>query len=1124
MPRSSYETTSFIGGEVSPLAQGRSDLPWYRQALSLSLNGVTVEEGAWVRRSGFEFIIPTRGRTYARILPFDGSATCSFGMIFTNDNLQFVTQSSVVFDNTIGTITASTNNGGSSIEITLAGAPSEAWNGGDQVFIVFPDVTSTLYPYPQALEIGLRNRLLTIGATLDTTHYTLANDLGINLVEDATFAGWVAGALVGAQIMRVLNISTTYSGVQTLQDLRAVQVEYQSIILSGGLAPQVVQITTEGSLTADPVFSFGALGMVDGPYLDPSGDTGTVTGLTGTVDFTAATTEPFESTDVGRHIRLFSQPALWLAATNYTVGQNVTDANGAWWTAIINSTGVVPGNPTLVSGVQQLAWAPAPTAGSWAWGKITAVLSGAEVTLTFDTTIPGMALQSSNGDTISSFQLGVYTLSGGSVFPTCGLWLQGRLWLAGAVPNRFDTTTSNGLALGIATFSPTDPYGNVLDDSGISEILNAPFVANIQWMTGEDAGVLMGTLNGEFLVFSSATNDPITPTNIDERMITKFGSQFIEPVHAGMSTIFAQKYGRRAIEYLADAFTGKFSGRHLNEWAKHLTVSGIARLAYQEEPYPCVRVLMNNGLLTGCTYRRFSRFVSEPANIAAWNRTVHGRQRVFTDMAVIPGKNGLLDRLFTITNDPAGINVPPFNNYFVEIEQPLFDEGMTAQEGWFCDEAPGPGPGNSGYDCGGGNAAIFGTTGGLIGSDSTTPSMSNTPPYSNNGATPAVGTDLSVALSALEASYFDGNTGLYMLPPFPLTGGAANETSLSLSVWVASEDFQQQAGALFSSPALSAAEAAVGNKNVSSMLSAGGNFASTSTGLGGYPYDDPIEFQDTGGLLPAGQVWNNVMISFKSNGNGTANCTVAINETVVISNATSGGSGISNNNPIWPFLAQPNTQKDLGLAVWCIGGTDVIFQDYEDTTTDSTVVPTPYTIPTLAQIIQSLFSTIPLGESLENPPPGILNSNIKFTSANLSAIPAYLTYITNLAAQQQSQQNTVVSIEPTSGGHGNLPGDQPLGGYAGYRGSVAELLIWPNKYIDWTNATNRGYLHYYDSVDNQYKPLSVGPTGSGTSLGAPWVYLSGPPSLFNVNRVTGVALPFSGTGMIESPLPPPGAP
>jgi hypothetical protein len=1095
MPKSSYEVTAFLGGEFSQQAQGRSDIPNYRQAMSLSLNGHPIEEGAWVKRSGFTMLVPSRGRTFCRLIGFDGSATCSFAMAFTNDNLQFVTERGLIFDNTIATITGINTSTG---EVTFTPAQS-GWAVGNQIMVVFPDVTSPLSPYPQDLTLGISGQLLTIGAKEDSTHLIMYDDQGDG--SPPLFASIPSGALVGAQILRVLNLTTVYSGVETLQDLRAVQFEYQSIILSSGITPYVVQITTEptpGPGGADPVFSIAELGMVDGPYLDPSGDTGTASALTGTITFTASSTTPFLSTDVGRHIRLFSEPPLWNAGTAYSAGDNVTDSSGAWWTALISNTGVIPGQATVVAGVQQLAWAPNVTAGTWAWGIISVVNSSSEVTVPLDTTIPGMVL---GYTAITSFQLGVFSNS--TTYPTCGANHQGRLWLAGAVDNRFDTTISNGVNLGIATWSPTDPNGNVLDDSGISLILNSRYTNKIQWLKPDQAGVIMGTLSGEFLVSASVANDPITPTNIEGAMITKEGSFFHEPIQAGMSTIFIQKYGRHVKEYLADAFSQKFSARNLNDYAEHLTVSGVQELAYQEEPFPCIWARMGNGLLAGCTYRRYTRFVSEPANIQGWHRHLHGRQRPITSMCVIPGAGGLLERLFIATNDPQSFlpGIPAPQNYFIEILQPPLDESQTALNGYFCDEATGPGPGaDPAYDCGGGNASIFGPFGanGGVGADTFTPDMDNVLPFT--AGAPAAGQPLN--LQVLEASYLDGSTMLYGQA---LYGAPTSLTGMSLSVWVASADYPLGAGSLFSSPALTSVEANAHTAadHVSQMLGAGTMLASASDGVNGEGYSSAQQ-PDTDNVLAGGQEWNHVMIALKSNGDGTCTCTVAMNDTVIVNAASIGA--MSDHSDIWPFASQPGGNKDgLGLTAWCIGGAYVVDMTYDTNTTISSGPAAPLAVPTVAQLINEILAD---------------NANKGDFQAVLPAVATLEQYAAGLAAAQNVQRKAVITTTYT-GGQGNVPYDNAYGSYLGYKGSLAELFVFPT-FIDWTSSTNRNKLQHFNSTSDLWAPLSAGSNGAGTSLGTPYIYLSGPPSVFNLNRASGKRMTVLGDDILASPLPPPG--
>lgn len=1129
MARSSNEQSAFIGGEVSQWAQGRSDQPWYKQAMSVCLNNIPVEEGACTRRPGTEFIIPTRGRTFGWLIGFDGSATCSFAMLFTNDNLQFITQSSVVFDNTVSTITAS-------FEGTVTVSPVQAgWRQGDQVFIVFPDATSALYPYPQDLEVGLRNRLLTIGTVVDDADFVLTGDLG-----DALNYSWPAGALVGAKIMRVLNLVTPYSGVEVLQNLRAVQIEYESVILSASEPPYVVSVTAEGTLTTDPVFAINPLICKDGPYLDPIlaaatyiPDTATLSGTSGTITVTMADSTPFLATDVGRALRVFTQPALYNPSTSYGIGANVTDSSGAWWTSTIASNvGYTPGQAATIAGVQQLPWAPLATGGSWVWGLISVVTSSSEVTVVLDTTIQFMTLQTSNGTTASLIQLGVFS-PGASVTPTCGTYIGGRMFLSGAVDNRFDSTISDGIGPAnppnTAIFSPTDPYDNVLDDSGISETLNSKYINPTQWMHPTDQGILMGTLNGEFLVFASETNDPLSATNIDSRMVSKFGSLNIEPIAAGMAIAFVQKFGRKIIEYLADAFTSKFSGRHLNKWNKLITSSGVAQLAYQEEVVPIIWARMLNGLLGGWTYRRFSRFVNEPPDIAAAHRHIHGRQRFFTSMCVVPGKTGLLDRLFTVTNDATPVedpSAPNVGNYFVEILQPVFEEDEVVLDGWFCDEAPGPGPGLSGYDCGGGNAAGFAPTGGVIGSDSTTANVSNVAPYS--GSSPAVGTDLHVALNALEASFLDGNTMLWA-PSTDLVGASpSDQTELSVSVWVASEDYPLQAGALFSSPALDATEAVGAGTIVSNILA--GPYAVPSMSLApgcsvvnSCTSVDPtlrITADDKAELQGTGFVWNNVMVSTKSNGDGSITAIVYVNETAIQSNEHVTSPVISD-VPQWPFATQLGDQKDCGLSVWTVGGNNVMANGgpiYTEQTTYAYGPGGTLKVPTLSQIIQTLYQTgFPPGNAGSVP---AVPNTLGVVAGYSNESGALLAYAQSVAAAAKAQQSVSAKTTVTGGGMGNIPQDQPTGGYGGYRGSVAELLVWKGKYIDWTNATNRACVHHFDSTTETYKPVSVGPSGGGSVLGAPIIYLSGPPNLFNLNRATGKRLIVNGE-VIESPLDPP---
>jgi hypothetical protein len=90
-------------------------------------------------------------------------------------------------------------------------------------------------------------------------------------------------------------------------------------------------------------------------------------------------------------------------------------------------------------------------------------------------------------------------------------------------------------------------------------------------------GILMGTSQCEWLVQSSANNDPITPTNIQAHDHTSSAAPTSMLCAAAATIAFVQRYGNMVMEYLADLFSGKPSGKNLDVRAKHLTAAGIKR-------------------------------------------------------------------------------------------------------------------------------------------------------------------------------------------------------------------------------------------------------------------------------------------------------------------------------------------------------------------------------------------------------------------------------------------------------------------------------------------------------------------------------------------------------------------
>lgn len=576
MSDSNFVQESFLGGEVSPFAQGKISDPNYRKSMNVCRNGYPIAEGAWLRRSGTRFVSTTLNGSPGRIIPFAFEQAVPYYMEFTNGYLRFYA--------------------------TLSGAAN----------------------------VGL---------------------------------------------IPAVQIATPYVS-SAWQNLRNIQSETQTLLLHGSYAPRALNVSTLPTPTAYATFALTTATFTDGPYLDPPTDKSTLTpsAKTGTITLTASSTasinggQGFLSTDVGRSVRLLSEPAVWAVGTAYVAGNAVT-YNGAYFTCIVGNTGQQPD-------IAIAYWSISTTTSNWSWGTITVVTSTTVVSLL----IKGMDLLYTNPVTI--WRLGVYSDTTG--YPTCGIYYEGRIWLSGAVANRVDASVVNAIAKGVIDMTPTAPDGTVADNNAISYIFNSSEVNPILWMKGEAAGIVCGSQASEWFIRASQLSDPITPTSIQAHEVTTYGSENIEPADCQLTNAFVQRYGRTILEYFPDVFSGRYSAPALSDSAKHLTVSGVKEVRYQQELLPVLWARCGDGSLIGGTYERNSLFSSQGPTFCGWHRHDLGSGRLVESIAVGPSKDGDSDDLVMVTNDPAT------NVRHVEIMQNIFEVNSQITSGWFLDDAVVP--------------------------------------------------------------------------------------------------------------------------------------------------------------------------------------------------------------------------------------------------------------------------------------------------------------------------------------------------------------------------------------------------------------------------------------------------
>lgn len=451
----------------------------------------------------------------------------------------------------------------------------------------------------------------------------------------------------------------------------------------------------------------------------------------------------FQATDVGRSIRIYNQPLPWSPTFDYGLGPGeFVPPNGVVSYLGVNYTLIASGGfggAQYAPDISPTIWSPAVgvTSAVWTWGVITAVGSSTSATVQllgntagpgqpYSTTLPNadpaaynagtnynpvrnatagyvvyqgvvyysVADGSDNiGNTPSTspsywtpigagangiWQLGVYSNTTG--WPTCGYFYEGRLWLAGAVPNRADASVSDDFY----NFAPTDNVGDVGDANGISVVFNSDDQNEIYWFQPSSQGLLCGTKNGEWLIQASALNDPITPTSIQAHRHTKVGCFNQIPCQTPLTTVFIHKFQRELFEYFPDVFSGKLTSPVLNIFSKHLTTAGIEEIAYQSTLTPIIWARMGDGSLAGWTYRRISLFSNEEPAFVGAHRHVLGSGRTIQSLCVSPNPALTSDTLYATTLDPvSGV-------YHVEIATQLLDPSSPLTSSWFVDDAVVP--------------------------------------------------------------------------------------------------------------------------------------------------------------------------------------------------------------------------------------------------------------------------------------------------------------------------------------------------------------------------------------------------------------------------------------------------
>jgi hypothetical protein len=147
--------------------------------------------------------------------------------------------------------------------------------------------------------------------------------------------------------------------------------------------------------------------------------------------------------------------------------------------------------------------------------------------------------------------------------------------------------------------------------------------------------LFLGTVGGEFRFGGSSTTDPVTPTSVNAKRQSTFGSKDMQALLVGDAIIYIQRSGKKVRELSYSFEKDSYRSKDTTLLAEHITKTstpsdtGISEMAYQQDPDSIVWAVRVDGTLLGMTY--------EPEQqVYGWHR------HTFTDalcesVACIPG-------------------------------------------------------------------------------------------------------------------------------------------------------------------------------------------------------------------------------------------------------------------------------------------------------------------------------------------------------------------------------------------------------------------------------------------------------------------------------------------------------
>jgi len=237
-------------------------------------------------------------------------------------------------------------------------------------------------------------------------------------------------------------------------------------------------------------------------------------------------------------------------------------------------------------------------------------------------------LTSATGAPALSWSLESAVWSATNGYPVTGTIFEQRLWCAG-------TTKYPQTIWGSRTGLYYDFTKGALDTDACSFTIASDEVNPITYLVSARQ-LLVETYGGE-MSMRGGNEKPITPSNVQIKPETTYGSINVRPINIAHEVVFVQRARRKVRAQGYQLQADGYGASDLTVLAEHITNSGVVAMAYQQSPDQLLWLVLTDGTMLSCTLDREQQ-------VTGWAR--HYTEGAFESVACVPTSTG--DQLWAV--------------------------------------------------------------------------------------------------------------------------------------------------------------------------------------------------------------------------------------------------------------------------------------------------------------------------------------------------------------------------------------------------------------------------------------------------------------------------------------------